>query len=328
MKLYKLVTGALFPLVRSRLTRKYGPRYVQERLRIDPKMAGQYEFLVHAASVGEQQVIRPVVEVLAGAGRSILLTAATDTGLASARSHFGQFHNVVTGYLPFDREEPMSRLFSQVQFNSLVLVETEIWPLLIRKSKDAGARIVVVNGRLSDGAYRNYRRFRWLFRQYFAQLDTCMVRYEEDARRFEAVGVPRDRIQVAGNLKLVKMPVPEPVTVDTPMAVVVFGSTRDGEEEMILAAVGTLCREGRMMAVIAPRHPERSGMVAQLVEEAGLTVQLSSGLTRFRADIGVVIVANETGRLRSFYARADLCFGGGSLVNRGGQNFVEPLRLG
>ncbi len=327
MSIYTLLTRAAFPFLKRKLVRRFGPEYIQQRLYPASHMAGSYDFLVHAASVGEQMVIRPVVQALIEQGKSVLLTAATDTGLERAVSHFGSMELVTTGYLPFDMKQPVNRFFEAVSFQTLVLVETEIWPLLIEQAKDGGARIVLVNGRLSDGAYRNYCRAGKLMASAFRAIDACLVRYEIDGDRFRRLGVKPDGIRITGNLKLVPVEAPEPIQIVADAPIVVFGSTREGEEAIILDGVEDMLVDNRICGVFAPRHPERATEVAAILEKAGLTVVTSGGRQVFDLEAGEIVLINETGRLRSFYAASDLCFVGGSLVDTGGQNFVEPVAL-
>lgn len=327
MSLYTVLTRAAFPLLKRKLERRFGPDYIRQRLYPEPGMSGSYDFLVHAASVGEQMVIRPVVQALVEQGKSVLLTAATDTGLERAVSHFGSTEQVTTGYLPFDMKQPMERFLEAVSFRTLVLVETEIWPLLIQQAKGSGARIVLVNGRLSDGAFRNYCRVGRLMASAFRSIDDCLVRYETDGDRFHKLGVGRDRIRITGNLKLVPMAAPAPVDVVADAPIVILGSTREGEEAIILDGLKEMLLNSRIYGVFAPRHPERSAEVAVLLENAGLKPVTSSGKQTFDLKPGEAILINETGRLRAFYGISHLCFVGGSLVETGGQNFVEPMAL-
>ncbi len=327
-RLYNILTFLTLPFVKYQLQKRYGSTYVRQRLDGNNVPSGSFDVLVHAASVGEQQLVRPVLEALSAAGKRILLTAATDTGLARAMLVAEKLEGLTAGYMPLDRPGPMRAFFDRVQTEKLVLVETEIWPNLITMAKQRQIEIVLINGRLSDDSVQKYRRFRFLFGNIFGSIDRCLVRSSEDAARFRQLGVREDRIRVTGNLKLCQRPEAEPVVIETDKPVVVFGSTREQEESLILEAASDLFREGHLIPVFAPRHPARCETVEQEMREAGLNVITSRDRDHFQPGSASAILVNETGRLNSFYHRAGLCYVGGALVPKGGQNFVEPMYFG
>lgn len=327
-RLYNTVTFLTMPLIKYRLRERFGKSYVQQRLDGGRGPTGTYDVMIHAASVGEQQLVRPILDALSKADKRVLLTAATDTGLARAMQAAEMLSGVDAGYLPLDRPAPMKRFFHRVQARKLVLVETEIWPNLMAHAGQQGCEIILINGRLSDGSFRNYRRFRFALIDAFRSIDRCLVRSPEDGTRFHELGVPAERVRVTGNLKLCQRPEATPVDLKTDRPVVVFGSTREEEEALILEVAGDLFANGGLSAVFAPRHPERCETVQSEMEQAGLRVITSRDREAFRLASGEAVLVNETGRLLSFYRVADLCFVGGSLVPKGGQNFVEPMYFG
>ncbi|NOY23182.1 MAG: hypothetical protein GXO70_06710 [Acidobacteria bacterium] len=327
-KLYAVLSTLTFPFLKKKLRKRFGTGYIQDRMWHVPLAKGGFDYLIHAASVGEQNVVANVVSELSRKGFRILLTAATDTGLALAEKHHKDRENVTTCYLPFDLSGPVKRFFSAVQVDKLVLVETELWPRLILSAKKAGAKIFLINGRVSDGAFKNYQRFSRFLKYVLGAIDSCLVRYELDGERFKALGILPLRVRVCGNLKLSSWPDVSPEKVKSDSPVMVFGSTREGEEEMILYEMTDAMKKGSPIPVFAPRHVERADEVEKLLTDAGLDVVRSKGREKFDLSPGQALLVDETGRLLSFYAASDVCFVGGSLVPKGGQNFVEPFFFG
>ncbi len=327
-KLYSILSVLAFPFLKKKMRRRFGDSYIRDRMWTSNSVSGRYDYLIHAASVGEQNVVAPVVAELARMGFKILLTAATDTGLAQAAKHHSDSDNVVRCYLPFDLSGPVNRFFDAIKIEKLVLVETEIWPRLILRAKKTGAKVFLINGRLSDTAFPGYRRFSIFLKDVLSAVDRCLVRYPLDGERFQAIGIAPERVRVCGNLKLSAWPEISAVSLIAKEPLMVFGSTRDGEEEMILDEMGDVMRNGHPIPVFAPRHVERSGEVARLLRHAGFDVILSSGKKEFNLKPGQALLVDETGRLLSFYAASDICFVGGSLVPKGGQNFIEPFFFG
>ena len=327
-KLYRMLSTLTFPFLKKSLRKRFGDDYIRDRMWHKPHARGRFDYLIHAASVGEQNVVAGVVTELSKKGFRILLTAATDTGLAQAEKQHGNRENVTTCYLPFDLAGPVKRLFDAVQIDKLVLVETELWPRLILSAKAVGAKIILINGRISDDSFKNYLRFSRFLKDTLGAIDSYLARYELDKERFQALGVATERVRVCGNLKLSSWPEISPAALKSDNPLMVLGSTRDGEEEMILEEMKDSMKKGRPIPVFAPRHVERADEVEKLLIDAGLDVVRSRGREIFDLAPGQALLVDETGRLLSFYAACDVCFVGGSLVPRGGQNFVEPFFFG
>lgn len=327
-KLYNSLSTLAFPFLKKKLRKRFGDDYIRDRMWRKPLASGRFNYLIHAASVGEQNVVAPVVAALSDRGFRVLLTAATDSGLTLAEKYHGGRENVTACYLPFDLAGPIRRFFDAVTVDKLVLAETELWPRLILSAKKAGAKVFLINGRISDSAFPDYRRFSWFLKDVTAAIDSCLVRYKVDGERFKVLGVLPSRVRVCGNLKLSFWPEVSPAKVESDTPVMVFGSTREGEEEMILSEMTDAMKNGRPIPIFAPRHVERADEVEKLLADAGLDVVRSRGLEKFKLKVGQALLVDETGRLLSFYASADVCFVGGSLVQKGGQNFVEPFFFG
>jgi len=289
---------------------------------------------VHAVSVGEALAVAPLLKELRARfpGRRLLVSTTTRTGQETA----GQRLDCdVTFYFPLDFSFACRRLLDAVQPALIVIAETEIWPNFLRQARRHGARVVFVNGRISDRSFRSYRRWRFFLRRALAPVDSFLMQTEEDARRIRELGAAAERVVVGGNLKF-DLPAParptflsELETLARGAPIVVAGSTLAKEEEQVLDALQLTGEiEGRCsLLVLAPRHPERFDEVVALLERRGLAYIRRS---QWRTDGPPpdVVLLDTLGELAGAYAAASVAFVGGSLVPAGGHNPIEPALWG
>ncbi len=291
---------------------------------------------IHAVSVGEVFAVRGLVERVRQVmpGHRVVVSSTTDTGQDLARKHFGE-ENVF--YFPMDFGFAIQPYLRALQPELVVLAETEFWPNFLRLTHANGARIAVVNARISDRSWPRYRRFRWALRRMLAQVDLFLAQTESDSERLRAIGADPKRVQVAGNLKFdVSLPAPPPIVENLRQSlsaekagpVLVCGSTVEDEEPLLLKAFENV-RVGhpRAVMILAPRHPERFDPVASLVQELGIPLHRRSQWSG-EALAGGVFLLDTIGELAALYALADVAFVGGSLVPRGGHNIIEPALHG
>lgn len=291
---------------------------------------------VHAVSVGEVLAVSGLVLQMRQRfpQHRVLISTTTDTGQELARKRFGEDS---VFYFPMDFAFAIRPYLRALRPDLVVLAETEFWPNFLRLAHEAGARIAVVNARISDRSFPNYRRFRWALRRMLVHVDLFLAQTNEDAARLESIGAEPARVQVTGNLKFdLNLPPAPPIVASLRRAlaaelsgpVLVCGSTVEGEEPVLLKAFENV-RVGRPRAVmiLAPRHPERFDDVAILVQQLGLP---SSRRSRWAGEAlaGGVLLVDSIGELASLYALADVAFVGGSLVPRGGHNIIEPAQHG
>jgi len=219
----------------------------------------------------------------------------------------------------------------------VVLAETEFWPNFLRLVHASGARIAVVNARISDRSWPRYLRFQWGLRRMLVHVDLFLAQTQEDADRLQSIGADLRRVQVTGNLKFdVSLPSPPPIVDSLRRAlaaegagpVLVCGSTVEDEEPPLLKAFENL-RVGhpRAVMILAPRHPERFDTVAILLQQLGIPSWRRS-LWAGEKLAGGVLLVDSIGELAALYALADVAFVGGSLVPRGGHNIIEPAQHG
>ncbi len=306
---------------------------VAERLRL-PK-GDEKVIWVHAVSVGEVLAIAGLVERLqSDSWARIVVSTTTDTGQALAREKFGE-HNVF--YFPMDFRFAVRPYLRALRPKMVVIAETEFWPNFMRLVHASGAKIVVVNARISDRSWPRYRRFRGLLREVLGNVDLFLAQTSEDAARLEAIGAGAERVRVVGNLKF-DLPVPEAptivgklresITANGAGPVLVCGSTVEGEEPVLLKAFeNLLVRHPQAVMILAPRHPQRFVVAAALLKKLSIRFWRRSQWSGEPLNGGVLLL-DTIGELGALYGLGDVAFVGGSLVPRGGHNIIEPVQHG
>lgn len=292
---------------------------------------------LHAVSVGETVAARPIARALKETipGVQIALSSTTDTGYDIAQTLLEKKEVDLTFFFPLDLAPVQSRVLNALRPDAICFVETELWPNLLHLARQHGISTFLVNGRVSDNLLKTAPKLGPLWRWMSGNVSHFLTRGEDDAARLRTLGVPDSKIQVTGDVKL-EVPSIEGAQVRQQWRdrlglqnelVLVAGSTHPGEEEMLLR-VWQGIREDfpSLRLALAPRHVERAGEVAQIVENAGFkTVRRSEGSTW---SDGTVYLLDTVGELADFYALADIAFVGGSLIPRGGHNVLEPVLRG
>ena len=319
---------------------KYRKGFSERMGRVPARLAlpGEREpvIWVHAVSVGEVLAVVGLVEELRRRepGLRIFVSTTTDSGQALARKRFGE-ENVF--YFPLDFVSAIRPYLRALRPRMVVIAETEFWPNFIQLADDSGARIAVVNARISDRSWPSYRRFRGLLRRLLIHVDLFLAQTDEDALRLREIGAPAERVHVAGNLKF-DIPAPDPpeivekvrcwLAAEAAGPMLVCGSTVEGEEPLLLRAFeNLLVQHPRAVMILAPRHPERFAAVVALLEQMAVRYWRRSEWNG--QDLrGGVLLLDTIGELGALYALADVAFVGGSLVPRGGHNIIEPAQHG
>jgi 3-deoxy-D-manno-octulosonic-acid transferase len=286
---------------------------------------------IHAVSVGEVMAIAPLVAGMRGRGYRVVVSTTTHTGQRLAREKFGEA-NVF--YFPLDFGLCIHPYLRALRPRVVILAETEFWPNFLRLARTSGARLAVVNARVSDRSFPRYRRFRGLLRRVLEPVDLFLAQSEEDAQRLRAMGAAAERVEVCGNLKFDAAPPVETSAVTglggqlraSGAPVLVAGSTVEDEEDYVLQAFRMVLIEyPEASLVLAPRHRERFDEVAKLlVERRFRFVRRSSGDVARQDLRGSVLLLDTLGELAAIYRYANIAFVGGSLVARGGHNILEP----
>ena len=291
---------------------------------------------IHAVSVGEVQAAAPIVKALKNRfpGETIVVTSTTPTGAARISKAFGG--GVVHRYFPFDLPGAMARFLDRVEPRVAIIMETEIWPNLLAQCRVRGVPVVLANVRLSERSVAGYRRFRRLFAPALGGVAAIAVQSDEDARRIASIGARPDVINVTGSTKF-DVPILASLreeaaalrrTWGLSRGIWIAASTHEGEEDQVFDAFEqVLDRLPGSLLVLVPRHPERFKEAAALARRRGFSPVMRSRRT---ADCSgaQVFIGDTMGELPLFYAAADVAFVGGTLVERGGHNMLEPAALG
>jgi len=342
--LYSALLYALMPLVLLRLLwrSRRAPAYRQRLAERFAIFATDFDtstpaIWLHAVSVGEVLAAAPLIEslLLAYPGHRILVTTTTPTGSEQVLTLFGE--RVFHVYAPWDLPGAAHRFMRRTHPALLLLMETELWPNLLHYSHAGGCKILLANARLSERSARGYARFPGLTRAMLRSLDTVACQSAVDGQRFVALGLPAEALQVTGSIKFDleldatirarAAGLRRDFAADT-RPILVAASTHRGEDEQILAAFARLRQTlDNCLLVLVPRHPERFDEVHALCEREGWRVLRRS--TGAPPDSGHDIVLGDTmGELLLLLGVASVALIGGSLVERGGHNVLEPAAWG
>jgi len=310
---------------------------------------------VHAVSLGETLAVAGLVKEVQRTfpERKIYLSHVTPTGRAAGETRLpliaGRF------YLPLDWRWAVRRAINRIKPSLLIIVETELWPNLLRAAQEAGARVVMVNARMSKRSVRGYRIAGPFMRRVLSDVNEICAQTEEDANRFRQIGAPPERVRMVGNLKFDAQP---PQLGELARAlkaalqqtqrgpVLVAASTMPGEEPLVLEAWDLIrARYAQALLILAPRHPARFAEVSQDLARAqrghvcrtSLKIaipdvtrhpveRLDSGESQFAQQLAhtPILLLDTIGELAGVFEIADLVFIGGSLVPTGGHNLLEP----
>jgi 3-deoxy-D-manno-octulosonic-acid transferase len=336
--LYSLAWLVATPLVLARLAwrsrRQPGyARHLGERLGFYRPVANVSRIWIHAVSVGETRAAAPLVRALMARhpGDRILVTHMTPTGRATGEEIFGD--RVERAWLPYDFAFATRRFLAHYRPRMGILLETEVWPRLLDECSRAGVPVVLANARLSERSRRRYARWPALARWAFGNLSGVAAQSQSDAQRFSASGARH--VTVTGNVKF-DMEVPESALAlgrelrarfGSRRRIWVAGSTREGEEALLLDAFARGGFAPEVLLVIVPRHPQRFDAVAELARARGLQLHRRSDETPVDPTARVVI-GDSMGEMLGYYAAADVAIMGGSLLEFGSQNLIEPCAVG
>jgi 3-deoxy-D-manno-octulosonic-acid transferase len=288
---------------------------------------------IHAASVGEVRSAEPLIGAFRARApkRKIVLSTFTATGNRVAKQMVGVDAVI---FLPLDFFWIVRRALSRFNPALLVIIETEIWPNLLRQAFRRGTPVLLLSGRLSAKALARYTLCQKFFRRVLRCFTALGMQSSEDAARIVTLGADARKVSVVGNLKLAA-----PSRNDNRDGIaahargeklwLVAGSSHDGEEAILLEALSLARRQfPKLSLILAPRHPERFAEVARLLRGSGFTLQLKSATDSAEWFSKDVLLLDTVGELADFYALADIAFVGGSLVPVGGHNVLEPARFG
>jgi 3-deoxy-D-manno-octulosonic-acid transferase len=305
---------------------------------------------LHCVSVGETNAARPLVEEIKTSfpNHQLVVSTTTKTGQDLAKKVFGGKADAIV-YFPFDFKFSVRRAIKHFKPSLVLLMETEIWPRFIYEVKQAGAKISIVNGRLSERSASRYSFVRSFISNVLANVDLALMQGTADAKRLISLGMSEAKVSVTGNIKFdlgldevehrVTDLLRERFAIDGTRPLIVAASTHEPEERYALEAFCSVAVNANPTPrlLIAPRHPERFDSVAKLIEQfrrdpvnewREFSFARRTGEESDTDNYADVILLDTVGELRAVYPLAGIVFVGGSLISHGGQSILEPAAAG
>jgi 3-deoxy-D-manno-octulosonic-acid transferase len=329
-------------LRRGQWRQGFGQRFARYDSKIKQALTNRHVLWIHAVSVGEVNICTQLIDEIERRlpNLKIVVSTTTSTGMAELQRKLPSHIQKV--YYPIDRRGYVCRAILTLHPEAIVLVEAEIWPNFLWRAHELHIPVFLVNARLSQGSYRGYRRFGFLFRPLFASLAGVGCQNENDAERLRELGCQPDAIRVVGNLKFDAAKLEERRVLDVrallrqlgvpdSARLLVAGSTHAGEEQ-IMGEVFLRLRQRfpDLYLIVVPRHFERGKEAGRALSAAGVKFAYRSEISvNSRYNPGDVdgLLVNTTGELKYFYEHASVIFVGKSLTAEGGQNPIEPGAL-
>ena len=311
----------------------------RQRLGSVPATSGKPVIWLHCVSVGETQAARPLADRLQQQfpHHALVVSTITLTGQNLARNVFRTQAESVF-YFPFDWRWSVRRALKAINPAAVLIMETELWPNFLRECKARQIPVALVNGRISRQSYGRYALIKFFLRRVLASLSIAVMQSEADAERLQALGMPSDKLFTAGNLKFdadggsdlgeTTIEIAERFGLQSDVPLILAASTHAPEEEIILESFKQLRTKQPARLMIAPRHPERFNEVASLIQNSGLSWTRRMNIPEAGDRDADVILLDTIGELPATYSLAAVVFVGGSIVDRGGHNVLEPAVAG
>tara|TARA_B100001113_G_scaffold71167_1_gene55068 strand:+ start:14948 stop:16183 length:1236 start_codon:yes stop_codon:yes gene_type:complete len=337
MKIYNFIFCILFPFILLRglyKSFKYGEKLSRnfEKLSIFKVEKNSKKIIfIHAVSVGEVLASRKFVEEVKKRfpNHQILITCTTQTGSATIRRIYG--NSVLHQYLPYDLKFFIKRFLKLWKPEITFIIETEIWPNLIDQLSKQKRKVFLVNGRLSEKSFRRYKSFLPILDNVFEKIDFTVCQGSEDLERFVELGIQENKIKKDFSFKFDTISIKEEKNIDFinskgDKKVIICASTHNPEEKILVDAFKKLNDE-KVLLILVPRHPERAIKIQKEMIKSKIEPSLFSK-NQHRIDFSKkIILVDEIGYLENLFSLADIAFIGGSLIDHGGQNFLEAVKF-
>lgn len=291
---------------------------------------------IHGLSVGEVLSAKPLVDSLSKElSIPVVFSVSTLTGYQTAKKMFEDL-NILVFFFPFDISLSVKRAFNSIKPTAVIIIENDIWPNFVWTAKKVGIPLIWANARVSDRSFKGYHMFRHILGPFFDCFDLVLAQTNEDKKRLSMIGIKSEKIIRTGNLKFDRdyradisenLSKTELLGIDESKKIFVAGSTHSGEEEILLDVYGRVSSKMAgtktgILFIIAPRDPARASDISELFEKKGYSTGfLGDNIRDGRTDI---IIVDTLGRLLELYSLCDVAFIGGSLVDLGGHNPLEP----
>jgi len=311
---------------------------LRQRLGSVPQVDGKPVIWLHCVSVGETQAARPLAQRLKQEfpNHALVVSTITLTGQTLARDVFRDQAESIF-YFPFDWRWSARRALKAINPAAVLIMETELWPNFLRECKARRIPVALVNGRISRQSYQRYTLIKFFLRRVLSCLSVAVMQSETDAERLQSLGMERDRLFTAGNLKFDAEVAGETTRIEEignrfslrgGAPLILAASTHSPEEEIMLESIKQLRTKQAVRLMIAPRHPERFNEVAASIQKSGLSWARKTNPPQPEDTDAAVILLDTIGELPATYSLADVVFVGGSLVDKGGHNVLEPAAAG
>ena len=312
---------------------------LRQRLGAVPQLDGKPVIWLHCVSVGETQAARPLAQRLKQAfpHHALVVSTITLTGQTLARDVFRDQAASVF-YFPFDWRWSARRALKAINPAAVLIMETELWPNFLRECKARRIPVALVNGRISRQSFSRYKLIKFFLRRVLSCLSVAVMQSETDAERLQSLGMAREKLFTAGNLKFDSEVAGElsgrteelrqRFGLRSGAPLILAASTHSPEEEMMLESIKQLRTKQPVRLMIAPRRPERFNEVAALIQKSGLSWARKTNPPQTEDTDAAVILLDTIGELPATYSLADVVFVGGSLVDKGGHNVLEPAAAG
>ena len=312
---------------------------LRQRLGSLPAIDAKPVIWLHCVSVGETQAARPLAQRLKEEFPQHALVVSTITLTGQKLAH-DVFRNQAASifYFPYDWRWCVRRALKAVDPAAVLIMETELWPNFLRECKARQIPVALVNGRISRQSFRRYKIVRVFLRRVLSCLSIAVMQSEIDAQRLETLGMPREKLFAAGNLKFdaelgsalstKTEEIRSRFGTDSAAPLILAASTHAPEEVLILESVKQLRTTQPVRLMIAPRRPERFNEVAALLQKSGLSWTRRTNPPDSNDANATVILLDSIGELPATYSLAQIVFVGGSIVDRGGHNVLEPAAAG
>jgi len=331
---FSLVAYFPFYFVRSRILRGESLRFSQRcGFALKKKTSLEQSLWIHAVSVGEVLSLQNLIHEIKKKHPDwiVYFSCLTEAGFRMAREKLKQADEIF--FVPLDFRIIVSKFFRHLKPDLFILAESEFWPNLLREASMKTKGILLVNGRMSARSFKRYKKMKFWVSRVLSRINLFLVQTERDKMMLEKIGMAADIVRVAGNLKAeIELPLLEQqeirklrqsIGIADQAKVVVAGSVRKGEEDVLISAFSRAREKNRdILLILAPRHPDRSNEVARICQKYPVQVQKRTGVIPGKK--WDVLILDTLGELASFYSLSDAAFVGGSLVPWGGHNLLEP----
>ncbi len=293
---------------------------------------------IHAVSVGEVIAAVPLIKKIKDGypSREIVVSTVTDTGQKVAKDRLGDAARIV--YVPFDLPFAIKNALRRIKPSVFIIMETELWPNTIRILNGLGVPVLLMNGRISQKSFKGYIKLRFFMEDVLRRMDLSCMQNEVYADRIRAMGAESGKVKVTGNFKFDTKPsshIPGWTKVlNGP--VIIAGSTHRTEEDLIIDAYIKIKPDfPTLNLIVAPRHPERFKEVEDLLKRNNIEYLKRSEISnsdtpalQHHADSGIAVLLDAVGELASVYGACDIAVMGGTFIEHGGQNPLEPAYWG